>query len=286
MNYVMRLAAVIVVMALQPSCHHGAYRNQPATGPAQQMRAKDTPVMSVTAAGFEARAEETVEVVAAAECGADVVVAIADVSVMKEPGSGVFFYESGMMIDADGAPNAYHPHGQGLCYLANAGKPGNWWGIATDAGGEPFIQGPDDPFPGYYVSTTSLQDETLDVDDPRRYVDATAIPYVVLPGRMDAGANLGDFGLAYNARNGKLEYAIYADVGPRKKIGEGSVALARALNVPFSSKRGGVDDGIVYVIFPGSGNGLPRTVAEIRAEGERLFEEWGGMEKLLACMPG
>ena len=26
--------------------------------------------------------------------------------------------------------------------------------------GEPFVQGPDDPFPGYYVSATALADRT------------------------------------------------------------------------------------------------------------------------------
>ena len=46
-----------------------------------------------------------------------------------------FFYEAGMMIDADGAPEAYNPDNKsGLDYLGNAGTPGNWWALVTDTG--------------------------------------------------------------------------------------------------------------------------------------------------------
>jgi len=218
-------------------------------------------------------------------CDRNEVQSIAGISVWRERGDDAFFYQSGMMIDADGAPNAYHREDEGLCYLANAGRPGNWWGIVTDDDGEPVIQGDDDPFPGYFVSTTSLQDQTLDVTDPHRYVNASEVPYFVLPGGMGAGARIGDFGLAYNTKNQRLEYAIFADVGPRDKLGEGSIALAHALGIPFSSKRGGVRDGVIYLVFPDSGARRPRSVEEIRDEGERLFEEWGGMDKLEACFP-
>ena len=40
--------------------------------------------------------------------------------------NSAFFYESGLMIDADGSYHAYHPDGRsGLDYLGNAGHPGN-----------------------------------------------------------------------------------------------------------------------------------------------------------------
>src|SRR5580704_6176725 len=81
-----------------------------------------------------------------------------DIPIGQLAGSRAFFYESGMTIDADGAPNAYHPDNVGLDDLANAGTPGRWEGLAKDADGEPFIQGPADPFPGYYVSATALSD--------------------------------------------------------------------------------------------------------------------------------
>ena len=49
-----------------------------------------------------------------------------------------FFFEAGMMIDADGAYRAYHPQpGKGLDYLGNAGKPGNWWALVVQLPVEP-----------------------------------------------------------------------------------------------------------------------------------------------------
>src|SRR6185436_16558384 len=85
---------------------------------------------------------------------------------------------SGMNIDGDGAPNCYSPDNKGLDYLANAGKPGNWYGIVTDSNGNPIIQGPNDPYPGFYVSPTALQDKSKNRTDPNRYVDSTKIRYI------------------------------------------------------------------------------------------------------------
>jgi len=118
-----------------------------------------------------------------------------DIPIGRLPGSSAFFYESGMTIDADGAPNAYHPDNTGLDDLANAGTPGRWEGLAKDADGEPIIQGPNDPFPGYYISATALADRSKPFNDPNRYVDASKIPFVVLPGGMarQLGARPGDF---------------------------------------------------------------------------------------------
>ena len=87
-----------------------------------------------------------------------------------------FFYQSGMMIDADGAYHAYHPDGRsGLDYLGNAGQPGNWWALVTNNGepdGRPLIQADTDPAPGFYISTTALEDSNCDRKDPRRYVNS------------------------------------------------------------------------------------------------------------------
>ena len=51
-----------------------------------------------------------------------------DIPIGHFAGNSAFFYESGMTIDADGAPNAYHPGNLGLDDLANAGAPGRWKG--------------------------------------------------------------------------------------------------------------------------------------------------------------
>jgi hypothetical protein len=139
-----------------------------------------------------------------------------------------------MAIDADGAPTAYHPtHGRGLDNLANAGHEGNWYGVVTDTcrrNGKPVVQGPNDPAPGFYVSPTALRDSHFERQDPRRYVDSTRIPYISLPGHHTnvLHAALGDLAMVVNGHNGRHSAAIFADVGPRAKIGEGSIALAKA----------------------------------------------------------
>ena len=209
-----------------------------------------------------------------------------DIPILRRPGDGAFFYESGMTIDADGAPNAYHPDNSGLDDLANAGSPGRWEGLAKDADGNPIIQGENDPFPGYYVSATALADHSKASSDPARYVDASKIPFLVLPGGMarQLGAHVGDFAVIFNQRNGKFSYAIFGDVGPFDRIGEGSMALAENLGVRSDARNGGTRRGVLYLVFPGSGNGRPRTLEEINAEGEKLMEGWESSVLSAACV--
>ena len=205
-----------------------------------------------------------------------------EVPMWQSPGSQAFFFVSGMTIDADGAPNAYDPDDTGLDDMANAGVPTHWDGIITDRDGNPLIQGESDPFPGYYISCTSLSDQSKEFTDPARYVDASKIPYVVLPNDLAdrGGARLGDFAVVMNLRNGKSSYAIYADIGT---MGEGSIALADNLGIWSDARRGGESDGILYLVFPGSGNLQPRTIDEIQSEAEKLLHDWGGIEKLASC---
>ncbi len=208
-----------------------------------------------------------------------------DIPVWQTSGSAAFFYESGMYIDADGAPNAYNPQNTGLDDLANAGEPGHWSALAHDDSGEPYLQGPRSSYPGYYVSTTALSDRAKRSDDPAKYVDATSVSYIVLPRGFSRqmGARLGDFAMVLNLRNGKYSAAIFADIGPSDYIGEGSMALAENLSVRSSPRRGGTSHGIVYLVFPGSGNGQPRTVEEITEQSTKLFDDWGGPSQLTAC---
>jgi hypothetical protein len=193
------------------------------------------------------------------------------------------------MIDADGAYRAYHPDNRsGLDYLGNAGKPGNWWALVTDNGkpsGNPVIQSDSDPAPGFYISTTSLEDPTKDRTDPRRYVDAESINFFVLPGRLGLGAELGDFGVVIRPRSNNYQYAIYGDVGPALKLGEGSIALAAGLGIPSSPKSGGISAGLITIVFPGTTKGWPLTQAQIDQAGAALFANWGGLDKARACFP-
>jgi hypothetical protein len=186
-------------------------------------------------------------------------------------GNVITFQDADLSIDYDGAPNAYAPPGVGkpLDNLRNAGDGSKWWGIATDEAGKPLIQGPEDPYPGYYISTTALswpgQDRT------RRYVDSTQISYLALPKAFkDLGAKLGDFALVSSRATGRKRGAIWADIGPRAKLGEGSIQLARALGVESGALR---KSGIDVTLWAGSGDGRPYPEDVIQARVSQLAGE-------------
>jgi len=206
--------------------------------------------------------------------------------------SGVkaFVYQAGMAVDADGAYRAYHPNdSMALDALEHAGYPANWWALATDTGtpsGRPVLQGQNDPAPGFYVSMTSLFDASIiDERNPRRFVDAATVPYVVLPPEGFKHARLGDFATVLNLRNGKVAGAIIADESaPDLPMGEGSIALARVLGIDPDPRSGGVEKGIAYVIFPNSGNGRPRNLNEIASTSQTHFDRWGGLPMVRGCL--
>jgi hypothetical protein len=187
-----------------------------------------------------------------------------------------------MTIDADGAPNAYNPQNTGLDDLANAGAPGHWVGILQDKNGDPLVQGPDDPFPGYYISCTALADWTKAPNDPTRFVDASKIPYIVLPGAVarELGAWPGDLAVVVNFWNGNYSYAILGDIGT---LGEGSIALANNLGISSDARHGGTWWGVSYLVFPGSGDHRPKSIDRIDQLGQKLLSDWGGVAKLAAC---
>ena len=204
--------------------------------------------------------------------------------------SKAFFYRAGLAIDSDGAFKAYHPRDRlGLDTLSHAGHPGDWWALVTDNGkrnGHPVVQGKSDPAPGYFVSTTALYDpDNPNLRDPHRYVDASKIPYVVLHPQALKHARLGDFATVVNLQNGKVSAAIVADESaPDLPVGEGSIALAKALGINSDPRNGGQDQGVAYLIYSGSGNGKPRSFETIVAKSKRLLEAWGGLSKLKACV--
>jgi len=201
-----------------------------------------------------------------------------------------FVFEAGLAVDADGAFRAYHPNNRlGLDSIEHAGHPGNWWAVATDTGdpnGRPVVQGKKDPAPGYYVSMTSLFDAANPNErDPHRFVDAAKIPYVVLPPVGLKHAKLGDFATVVNLQNDEVAGAIVADESaPELKMGEGSIALADALGIDSNPRSGGIEHGVAYVIYPGSGNGKPRELDEIVSTSRRYFQVWGGLQKLNSCL--
>jgi len=210
------------------------------------------------------------------------------------PTHSPFFFVAKMAIDADGAPNAYAPLGlkgaqQPLDRLGNAcSKPanpalGDCWGIYKNKDGTVPVQDHGHPFPGFFISTTSLADAGVPEEpaDPGRYVDSTQIPYIVLPGPAKhpgpfgaTGLRIGDLALVVNGANGKFSFAIYADW--KSALGEGSIALAQALGINASAATGGAKRDILYIVFPGSGagQGVIPTAATIDTDGTQALTEW------------
>jgi hypothetical protein len=129
-------------------------------------------------------------------------------------------------------------------------------------------------------SPFAKQDRTGQAETSLRYpggrsVDANAVPYFVLPGGFYAqhGVRLGDVATILN--KGMMAFAVFADVGPHGKIGEGSIALHRALGhetIHNGKLRDvGIDRGVVTIVFPGSGDGTPQTPDRISSRGRGLF---------------
>lgn len=203
---------------------------------------------------------------------------------------GVLYWTSGLHVDADGSPHAYHPNGSppGLDYLANAGKPGDWWGIACNSIGLPYVQTASDPAPGFYVSTTALEDPDRRTSDPTRYVNSETIPFIVLPSKPKFSPlqQLGDVALCFHNKTGKSCAAVYADIGPQNQIGEGSMALNKALGLNPSPKIGGTDsEDIATIYWPGSKIAWPATPEETGSLAWFLFMEWGGFATAKVALP-
>lgn len=186
--------------------------------------------------------------------------------------SGAAMYRAKMYIDSDGSPRSYGPNNSGLDYTANAGYPGNWWALVTDANGNPIIQGSSDPYPGMYVSTTSLVDIHYGTTNPLRYVNSETVPFIAMPTNVLASGNVivGDVAYVYNTTTGQSCFAIYADAGNTTSIGEASIMTASLVGVNPNVRTGGTSAGIIdYVVFPhsGFGQGYIPTIAQIDSIG-------------------
>jgi hypothetical protein len=218
------------------------------------------------------------------------------VNIYKIDDKKALFFTSKMAIDADGSPRTYHlKNAPGtLADIRQAGRPGKWWEIATENGrpdGKPCIQKYPDPFPGFCVSSTTLNDKNRPFCDYRKYVNSEKIPYIALPPKMEKkwGVRLGDFAVVINRRNMKMAYAIYADWGPNNKIGEGSIKLAELLGIKHSPPRvggTGKESYVLYIVFPksGVGPGILRPLNEINRQGQQEFEAWGGINQVYAVL--
>lgn len=168
-------------------------------------------------------------------------------------------------IDADGAngqnggPAAYKVDNSGTELLANGGmkivqgkvKCAQSWArdiVILDTDNEPKV------FPGGIIaSTTWYRHPGKSRNDPAAYVDSETVPYVVVPPliiQKTAGIVRGC--KARVTWNGRSVECVVADKGPSKKIGELSIAAARAVGLPSSPRHGGIERAEVqYELWPG-----------------------------------
>lgn len=193
-------------------------------------------------------------------------------SVTKNDSRAIAF-TSQMMVNTDGAPDAYHPDDNGITHICNGisvkvdGKC-QWkakcmedyrkakeegfkgptklcfFAMVTDGEGVPLIQGENDPKPGYFISKTAFTQPGVSSEKPQAYLDSHEIPYIVIPVKWNKdkgfeGIKLGDFAAVLRKSNQKISYAIVGDLGPNNKLGETSLNVHLALgNDPFMMRYG------------------------------------------------
>ena len=123
--------------------------------------------------------------------------------------------------------------------------------------------------------------------DTDQALPSEAVPYIVLPGatfRSNTGLALGDVALVIF--KDKIAAAICGDIGPSRKIGEGSIRLHEALHPPApdpcslrqldgSCERilnDSIDEDVLFFVFPNSSFGEELTVSTLETlVNERAF---------------
>jgi hypothetical protein len=185
------------------------------------------------------------------------------------------------------------------------------WG--GPSGGKPIpVQGAGDPAPGFFISTTARQvPGAAALPESQRYLNADAIPYVVVPTSLVTGGPLRRGGLAWvwNTAKDQTAPAVMGDV--QSAFGEGSVALAQLVEsgqlnpltptmltgtgpvpAPYVRSGGKVKlslnpkGPLVFVYFDGAptpalGDYRPGTLG---AAVDRVLARFGGAAGLKACL--
>ena len=173
-------------------------------------------------------------------------------------------------IDADGANGqngaiaAYMVGNKGSEALGNGGMAivdgkvvgkNSWFKDIVILGpdGQPAI------FPGGIIASKtayhwrkSPDGRVLSPSNPEAYVDSETVPYVCVPPEIRIKAR----GVVLGCRavvtwNKKSVECVVADIGPRNKVGEISIAAARALGMNSNPRNGGVEkNNVTYELFP------------------------------------
>jgi hypothetical protein len=243
--------------------------------------------------------------------------------------NAVLFTTPVLNVDADGAPDSYLVDGNGLSYTCDGvvaiedgrritakTNPKDWqrkcnaawtkakssndysgvaiFGFQTDNKNIPLIQGSGDPLPGKaYISATSAVIPGMPKGTQRQYVDATKIPYIVLPSTFVGKYKVkpGSLAVVFRKKTGRYAFAVFADIGG---LGEASVKLHQDLgNEPIQKISGvgrakaRIEDETLTAVFPNKVAG-PVADAEvwnaiIKKEGSEALSAFGGLEMLQAC---
>jgi hypothetical protein len=138
-----------------------------------------------------------------------------------------------------------------VCTLNGSGtfKGAVWWSsgmlIACDGGsGTPC------------KNSSGYSSQTAGLTSTGGYLDASTLPFVVVPASSNgfdyATAGIGFGSVVAVLYKNQLVYAIVGDEGGTGVIGEGSYALAGALNIPNNPPAtGGIGSGVTYIVFTG-----------------------------------
>lgn len=106
------------------------------------------------------------------------------------------------------------------------------------------------------TSDPYYQPDTATVDSLGNPLDASTLPYVVIPGPSNGfdyklnGLKMGS--VVAVVYGNAISYGVLGDVGPQEVIGEASYAMAKELGINPSPISGGVDSGVTYVAFTGT----------------------------------
>ncbi len=164
--------------------------------------------------------------------------------------------------------------------------------LAVLPGGELYfdseLQLDTDGAPELSGDATQQSDTSLHYHDGKA-INANHVPYFVLPQPVSwpaqFGIRLGDFAAVIFREH--IGFAVFADFGPADLLGEGSVALLRALGEERVRPDGSVRDvgmgpGVITIVFPKSGAIADRTdqavlLAALSASAPTLFQSLGGV---------
>ena len=149
------------------------------------------------------------------------------------------------------------------------------------------------PYAGYFVSTTKYTRPGFkDACDPRQYLDALRIPFIIVPRHRSfsaAGMNVGDLAIIADRAGNEKVLAMVGDLGPSWGLGEGSIAVAVALG---SKRDTNLTRAALAHLAKGEWLTLVLTKAQvaqdvseesIRAQARQALASFGGAKRLAAC---